>query len=53
MYNSVTVSEIIAQGRAIPATSPGPIPPAPPRDASGEGVMLSAALAEVRDDERY
>lgn len=47
------LDRLIAQGRAIPASSPGPIPPTPPRDESDEGVSLSAALAEARDDERY
>jgi prevent-host-death family protein len=47
------LDRLIAQGRAIPAASPGPIPPTPPRDAAEEGVSLSAALAEMRDDERY
>jgi prevent-host-death family protein len=47
------LDRLIAQGRAIPAANPGPIPPTPPRDESDEGVSLSAALAEARDDERY
>lgn len=47
------LDRLIAQGRAIPATSPGPIPPTPPRDERDEGVSLSTALARARDDERY
>jgi prevent-host-death family protein len=47
------LDRLIAQGRAIPATAPGPIPPTPPRDGRDEGVSLSAALAQMRDDERY
>jgi prevent-host-death family protein len=47
------LDRLIAQGRAIPAANPGPIPPTPPRDESDEGVSLSAALGEARDDERY
>jgi prevent-host-death family protein len=45
------LDRLIAQGRAIPAANPGPIPPTPLRDESDEGVSLSAALAEARDDE--
>jgi len=47
--DSVTVSE----GRTIPAANARPIPPTPPRDDYDGGVVLSAALAESRDDERY
>jgi antitoxin (DNA-binding transcriptional repressor) of toxin-antitoxin stability system len=47
------LDRLIAQGRAVPAVNSGPIPPTPPRDAPEEGVSLSAALAEMRDDERY
>jgi prevent-host-death family protein len=47
------LDRLIAQGRALPASNPGPIPPTPPRDESDEGVSLSAALAQARDDERY
>ncbi|MDQ2815752.1 MAG: type II toxin-antitoxin system prevent-host-death family antitoxin [Actinomycetota bacterium] len=46
------LDRLIAQGRAVPAVSPGPIPPTPPRGAD-EGGSLSSALAEMRDDERY
>jgi prevent-host-death family protein len=47
------LDRLIAQGRAVPAVNSGPIPPTPPRDAPEEGVSLSAALAEMRDNERY
>jgi prevent-host-death family protein len=47
------LDRLIAQGRAVPAANPGPIPPTPPREASEEGISLSAALAEMREDERY
>lgn len=47
------LDRLIAQGRATPAASPGPIPPTPPRDDRDEGVSLSAALAQARDGERY
>jgi len=47
------LDRLIAEGRAVPAANPGPIPPTPPRGASEEGISLSAALAEMREDERY
>ena len=47
------LDRLIVQGRAVPAINSGPIPPTPARDAPEEGVSLSAALAEMRDDERY
>jgi hypothetical protein len=48
------LDRLIAQGRAVPAANSGPVPPTPAPDAQEEGVThLSAALAEVRDDERY
>jgi hypothetical protein len=50
---SPLLDRLIAQGRAIPAANPGPIPPAPPRDDSEETVSLSATLAEMRSEERY
>jgi prevent-host-death family protein len=46
------LERLIAQGRAVPAANAGPIPPTPARDAPEEGVSLSAALADMRDDER-
>lgn len=47
------LDRLIAQGRAVPAVNSGPIPPTPVRDAPEDGISLSAALAEMRDDERY
>jgi prevent-host-death family protein len=47
------LDRLIAQGRAVPAANPGPIPPTPPRDPAEENVSLSAALGEMREDERY
>jgi len=47
------LDRLIAQGKAVPAVNAGPIPPTPARDAEEEGASLSAALAEMRDDERY
>ncbi len=47
------LDRLIAQGRAIPASHPGPITPTPPRDERDEGVSLSSALTQLRDDERY
>jgi prevent-host-death family protein len=47
------LDRLIAQGRAVPASNHGPIPPTPPRDETDENVSLSAALAQLRDDERY
>jgi prevent-host-death family protein len=47
------LDRLIAQGRAIPASNPGPIPPTPPRDETDRNVSLSAALAQMRDDELY
>jgi prevent-host-death family protein len=49
---AVLLDRLIAQGRAVPAANAGPIPPTPARGPE-EGVSLSAALAEMRDDERY
>lgn len=47
------LDRLIAQGRAIPAANPGPIPATPTRDMSDEGPFRSAALAEAHDGERY
>lgn len=47
------LDRLIAQGKAVPAANAGPIPPTPARGAPEEDVSLSAALAEMRDDERY
>jgi hypothetical protein len=50
------LDRLIAQGRAVPASNPGPISPTPARgerDEHDEGMSLSAALTQMRDDERY
>jgi prevent-host-death family protein len=47
------LDRLIAQGRAVPAANPGPIPPTPPRDPTEESASLSSTLAEMREDERY
>ena len=47
------LDRLAARGRAVPADTSGPIPVTPVRDALGEGISLSVALAEMRDDERY
>jgi prevent-host-death family protein len=47
------LDQLIAQGRAIPAASPGPIPPTPPRDDQEDGISLTDTLAQMRADERY
>ena len=47
------LDRLIAQGRAIPASNPGPIPPTPPRGEADGDISLSATLAQMRDDERY
>lgn len=47
------LDRLIAQGRAIPAFNPGPISPTPPRNEHDDDVSLTAALAQMRDDERY
>src|ERR1700759_133188 len=47
------LDRLIAQGRATPASNPGPIPPTPPRGEADGDVPLSATLAQMRDDERY
>ena len=47
------LDRLIAQGRATSASNPGPIPPTPPRGEADEDASFSAALAQMRDDERY
>jgi prevent-host-death family protein len=47
------LDQLIAQGRATPATMPGPIPPTPPRDDRDQGLSLSEVLMQMRDEERY
>jgi prevent-host-death family protein len=50
---SPLLDRLIAQGRAMPAANLGPIPPTLAQERSEEAASDSAALAEVRDDERY
>jgi prevent-host-death family protein len=50
---SPLLDRLIAQGRAIPAANPGPIPPTPPRAPGENEISFSATLAQMRDDERY
>jgi prevent-host-death family protein len=50
---SALLDRLIAQGRAIPAANPGPIPPTPPRDERDGDASLSGVLVQMRDDERY
>jgi hypothetical protein len=47
------LDRLIAQGRAIPAANPGPIPPTPAREDGEERLSLTDSLAKARDDERY
>jgi prevent-host-death family protein len=47
------LDRLIAQGRAVPATAAGPIPPTPPRDDSDGDISLTEALEQMRADERY
>jgi prevent-host-death family protein len=47
------LDRLIAQGRALPASNPGSIPPTPPRDERDDGVSLGVTLAQMREDERY
>lgn len=44
---------LVAQGRAIPASSPGPIPPTPPREDRDANLNLSELLVRDREEERY
>jgi hypothetical protein len=60
---SSLLDRLIAQGRAAPASAPGPIPPTrraarpipptPPRGETEDGISLTDALAQMRADERY
>lgn len=50
---SPLLDRLIEQGSAIPAASPGPIPPTPLRDERDEAVSLSADLIQMREAERY
>jgi prevent-host-death family protein len=47
------LDRLIAQGRAVPATDPGPIPPTPPREDRDGDVVLTGELERMRADERY
>jgi prevent-host-death family protein len=47
------LDELIAQGRAIPAANPGPIPPTPAREDRHAGLSLSEQLLQAREEERY
>ncbi|GLY67634.1 type II toxin-antitoxin system Phd/YefM family antitoxin [Amycolatopsis taiwanensis] len=46
------LDELIAQGRAIPASMPGPIPATPARTEADGDIRLTDVLAQMRDDER-
>lgn len=50
---SALLDRLVAQGRALPASAPGPIPPTPPRDDRDGGVSLTDELERMRADERY
>jgi prevent-host-death family protein len=50
---SALLDRLIAQGRAIPAANPGPIPPTPPRGDNEETPSLGADLVQMRDAERF
>lgn len=47
------LDQLIKQGRVIPATAPGPIPPVPARTREDGTILLSQVLQEMREDERY
>lgn len=44
---------MIAQGGAVPASDPGPIPPVPPRTDRDGDVNLSELFIRDREEERY
>ncbi len=50
---SALLDRLVAQGRAVPASAPGPIPPTPPRDHRDGDVSLTDELERMRADERY
>jgi prevent-host-death family protein len=50
---SSLLDRLIAQGRAVPAAIPGPVPPTPPREVGEEPASPSMTFAEIRADERY
>jgi prevent-host-death family protein len=47
------LDDLIVQGRAVPATMPGQIPPTPPRNESDSEIQLSEMLIQNRSEERY
>jgi prevent-host-death family protein len=47
------LDEMIAQGLAVPASNPGPIPPVPPRTDRDGDVNLSELFIRDREEERY
>lgn len=51
--DAVSDDETFYDGATSLSVNPGPIPPTPERDAQENGVSLSAAVADVRDGERY
>ena len=50
---SALLDALIAQGRAIPAANPGPIPPTPPREEGEGDVNLTEQIIRDREEERY
>ena len=46
-----TLVKLVAAGRAVPPTGSGPVP-LPPK-LGDEGVDVAAALADMRDEERW
>jgi prevent-host-death family protein len=53
MTGSSLLDQLVAQGRAIPASAPGPIPATPPRGEAEDGTSLTDVLAQMRADEQY
>jgi len=47
------LDEMIAQGRAIPAANPGPIPPTTPRDDRDPDLNSTELLMRDREEARY
>ena len=46
-----TLAELVASGRAVPPTGANPVPLPP--ELGDESVDVAAALAELRDEERW
>jgi prevent-host-death family protein len=46
-----TLAKLVAAGRAVPPTGGGPVP-LPPK-LGDEGIDVAAALADMRDEERW